>query len=88
MGVRVQIIRKKEFWKSIKGFREVPSYLHPKVLVFNMKCLLGFRDSYLEILPHPILVILVKYVHMFIILQRSFFKRHTVDFQLNINDLI
>ena len=66
----------------------VLSYLHPRVLAFNMKCLLGFRKSYLEILSHPILVILVKYVPMFIILQRSFFKRRMVDFQLNINDLI
>ena len=53
-----------------------------------MKYLLCFRKSYLEILPHLILVILLKYTPMVIILKRSFFKRHMVDFQLNINDLV
>lgn len=62
--------------------------MHPRVLAFTMKYLPCFRKSYLEILPHPILVILLKYTPMVIILKRSFFRRHMVDFQLNINDLI
>lgn len=56
-----------------------------------MKYLLQVKKSYLGISPLIIVILsnqICDYlVLMFVILQRSSFKRYMVDFQLNVNDL-